>query len=152
VKLLRPLAEAHLPVTVQGVLAARIDRLPAQDKDLLQMLAVIGYEFRFALANRVTQLPDEVLQHGLANLRLGEFIYEQPLLTDIEYSFKHALTHQVAYNSLLIERRKVLHERAGAALESLYAMQLDDHLSELAHHYELGGNTKKAIEYLQRAG
>jgi tetratricopeptide (TPR) repeat protein len=140
-------------VTVQGVLAARIDRLPAQDKDLLQTLAVIGNEFRFALAMRVTQRPDEALQHGLANLRLGEFIYEQPLLTDIvEYSFKHALTHEVAYNSLLTERRKLLHERAGQALESMFAEHLDDHLGELARHYQRSGNTAKAIEYLQRAG
>jgi class 3 adenylate cyclase/tetratricopeptide (TPR) repeat protein len=152
VKLVRPLAEAHLPVTVQGVLAARIDRLPAQDKDLLQTLAVIGNQFRFALAIRVTQRPDEALRHGLANLRFGEFIYEQPLLTDIEYSFKHALTHEVAYSSLLTERRKLLHERTGQALESMFAEHLDDHLGELARHYQRSGNTAKAIEYLQRAG
>jgi predicted ATPase len=151
VKLVRPLAEAHLPVTVQGVLAARIDRLPAQDKDLLQTLAVAGNEFRFALAKRVTQMPDEVLQNGLATLRLGEFIYEQPQLTDIEYSFKHALTHEVAYNSLLIERRKLLHERAGEALESLFGEQLDDHLSELAHHYSHSANIGKAVHYLYLA-
>jgi class 3 adenylate cyclase/tetratricopeptide (TPR) repeat protein/ribosomal protein L40E len=152
VKLVRPPAEAHLPVTVQAVLAARIDRLAAQDKDLLQTLAVIGNEFRFALAIRVTQRPDEALRHGLANLRLGEFIYEQPLLTDIEYSFKHALTHEVAYNSLLTQRRKLLHERTGQALESMFAEHLDDHLGELARHYQRSGNTPKAIEYLQHAG
>jgi predicted ATPase len=152
VKLVRPLAEAHLPVTVQGVLAARIDRLPPHDKELLQTLAVIGNEFPLGLAKRIVQTSDEALQRGLANLRLGEFIYEQLLLTDVEYSFKHALTHEVAYHSLLIERRKILHESAGRALESLFAENLDDHLAELAHHYSHSDNVSKAVEYLGRAG
>ena len=152
VKLLRPLAQAHLPVTVHGVLAARIDRLPPDDKELLQMLAVIGDEFPLALARRVVQRSEEALQEGMANLLRGEFIYEQALLSDVEYSFKHALTHEVAYNSLLIEQRKILHERAGRALESLFAEQLDDHLVELARHYSRSDNLSKAIEYLGRAG
>jgi class 3 adenylate cyclase/predicted ATPase len=152
VELVRPLAEAHLPVTVQGVLAARIDRLPPDGKELLQALAVIGNEFPLALARRVTQLSEEALQHGMANLRLSEFIYERPLSADIEYSFKHALTHEVAYNSLLVQRRKILHERAGQSLESLFTEQLDDHLVELARHYRHSDNVSKAIEYLGRAG
>jgi predicted ATPase len=88
----------------------------------------------------------------LADLRAAEFIYEQPALTDAEYIFKHALTQEVAYNSLLIGRRKLLHERAGHALESLFAEQLDDHLGELAHHYSHSDNVAKAVEYLGRAG
>jgi predicted ATPase len=152
VKLVRPLGEAYLPVTVQGVLAARIDRLPAPDKELLQTLAVIGHEFPLALVKRVSQLRDDGLERGLASLRVAEFIYERPRLSDIEYSFKHALTYEVAYNSLLIERRKLLHERAGQALESMFAEHLDDHLGELARHYSRSNNTIKAIEYLGRAG
>ena len=88
----------------------------------------------------------------LADLQLAEFIYEQPAAGDIEYIFKHALTQEVAYNSLLIERRKLLHERAGQALESMFAEQLDDHLDELAHHYSRSDNVAKAVEYLGRAG
>ena len=88
----------------------------------------------------------------LADLQLAEFIYEQPATGDIEYIFKHALTQEVAYNSVLIERRKLLHERAGQALESLFAEQLEDHLDELAHHYGRSGNLDKAIEYLKLAG
>jgi len=88
----------------------------------------------------------------LAELQAAEFIYEQPALTDMEYAFKHALTQEVAYNSLLIERRKLLHERAGAAIEALYATRLDDHLSELAGHYRRSADTAKALEYLTRAG
>ncbi len=88
----------------------------------------------------------------LADLQADEFIYEQPMLSDVEYVFKHALTQEVSYNSLLIDRRQLLHERAGHALESMFAAQLDDHLSELAHHYSRSDNIDKAVEYLARAG
>jgi hypothetical protein len=83
------------------------------------------------------------LERMLAELRTAEFIYEQPALADTEYIFKHALTQEVAYNSLLIERRKLLHERAGQALESMFADQLDDHLSQLAHHYSHSDNVRQ---------
>ncbi|MBV8055087.1 MAG: hypothetical protein JO071_07595 [Deltaproteobacteria bacterium] len=92
------------------------------------------------------------LERLLSRLQLSEFIYEQPALSDIEYVFKHALTQEVAYNSLLSERRKLLHERAGAVMEALYASRIDDYLSELARHYERSGNAIKAVEYLERAG
>jgi len=85
-------------------------------------------------------------------LQAGEFIYEQPAATGVEYVFKHALTQEVAYNSLLIERRKLMHERAGQALESLFADQLDGHLGQLAHHYRRSDNVDKAVEFLGRAG
>ena len=88
----------------------------------------------------------------LTDLQAAEFIYEQPATGGIEYVFKHALTQEVAYNSLLIERRKQLHERAGQALEAIFADQLDDHLTQLAHHYSLSDNVDKAVEYLGRAG
>src|SRR5208282_5079588 len=84
--------------------------------------------------------------------QLGEFLYEQPAVGDTEYIFKHALTQEVAHNSVLIERRKLLHERAGLALESIFAGQLEDHLDELAHHYSRSDNIAKAVEYLGRAG
>ena len=88
----------------------------------------------------------------LGNLQLAEFIYEQPAVGDVEYSFKHALTQEVAYNSVLVERRKQLHERAGIVMESMFAGQLDDRLDELAHHYSRSANSEKAVEYLTRAG
>jgi predicted ATPase len=152
VKLLRPLSQSRLPVTVQGVLAARIDRLPAKDKELLQMLAVVGNEFPLTLARQVSRQPEEDLQRSLANLRLGDFKYEQPALADVDYAFKHVLTHEVAYDSVLIERRKQLHERAGQALESMFVEHLEEHLVELAHHYSHSDNVGKAVEYLGRAG
>ncbi len=87
----------------------------------------------------------------LSELQLGEFIYEQPAVGDVEYIFKHALTHDVAYNSVLNERRRMLHERIGAALESIHADSLEDHVAELAHHYARSGNPGKAVEYCLRA-
>jgi len=152
VKLTKALSELKIPPTVQGILAARIDRLQANEKDLLQALAVMGKEFRLGMVKQVVGKPDDELQRILADLQLGEFIYEQPAFPDIEYTFKHALTQEVAYNSVLVERRKLLHERAGQALESMFAEQLDDYLGELAHHYARSNNVAKAVEYLQRAG
>ena len=152
VKLTKPLSELHIPPTVQVILAARIDRLPADEKDLLQTLAVMGKEFPLGLVKKVTGKSDDELERMLGDLQLGEFIYEQPALPDAEYSFKHSLTLEVAYSSVLTERRRVLHERTAAAIESLYAERLDDHLAELVHQYRQGGNLRKAIEYLGRAG
>ena len=108
---------------------------------------------RLSLVRRVVGgTKDDDLERMLADLQMAEFIYEQPATGDIEYIFKHALTQEVAYNSLLIERRKQLHERAGVALESMFSGQLEDHLDELAHHYGRSGNLDKAIEYLKLAG
>jgi class 3 adenylate cyclase/tetratricopeptide (TPR) repeat protein len=152
VTLTRPLGELKIPPTVQAILAARIDRLPADEKGLLQTLAVIGKEFPLGLVRQVTGESGDDLERMLRNLQLGEFIFEQPALPDVEYSFKHSLTLEVAYNSVLTERRRALHERTGAAIESLYAAGLDEHLDELAHQYRRAGNAEKAIEYLRRAG
>ncbi len=152
VKVTRSLSQLRLPPTVQGMLAARIDRLAAEQKELLQTLAVIGRESSLGLLRQVASYADTQLERMLADLQAGEFIYEQPAAPDIEYVFKHALTQEVAYNLLLIERRKQLHERAGHALESIFANQLDDHLTQLAHHYSHSDNADKAIEYLGRAG
>jgi len=152
VKLTRSLNQLKIPPTVQAILAARIDRLPADAKDLLQTLAVIGREFPVALVRRLLSTSDDELNRMLSDLQMAEFIYEQPATGDIEYIFKHALTQEVAYHALLVERRKLLHEHAGQALESMFADQLDDHLGELARHYSRSDNAAKAVEYLGRAG
>ncbi len=152
VKIARPLSQLRLPSTVQGILASRIDRLPAEQKELLQTLAVIGRESLLGLLGEVVSRTKAQLERMLGALQAGEFIYEQPTVGDVEYTFKHALTQEVAYNSLLIERRKLLHERIGDAIESIYASSLDDHLAELAHHYSHSDNVTKAVEYLGRTG
>jgi tetratricopeptide (TPR) repeat protein len=151
VKLVRPLGELRIPPTVQAILASRIDRLPLADKELLQMLAVIGKEFPLELVKAVTDRDDDELEPLLSDLRLGEFIYEQPTASGTEYTFKHALTQEVAYNSILAERRQAIHQRAGQAIEASYAERLDDHLSELARHHLLGNDPAKAVRYSRLA-
>jgi tetratricopeptide (TPR) repeat protein len=150
--LTKPLAELKIPPTVQGILAARIDRLPADAKELLQTMAVIGREFPLSLICAVVTRSDDELNRLLNDLQLGEFIYEQPAVGDTEYIFKHALTQEVGYNSVLMERRRQLHERTATALETLYKTSLEEHLAELAHHYGRSANARKAVEYLTQAG
>jgi class 3 adenylate cyclase/predicted ATPase len=152
VRLTRPLDALTLPTTVQGMVGERIDRLPPEQKELLQTLAVLGKEFALSLVRAVTGRGDEDLNRLLGELQLAEFIYEQPAAGDVEYTFKHALTQGVAYHSVLSERRKRLHERAGAAIEALGAGRVQDHLTELARHYSRTDNAAKAVEYLRLAG
>ena len=151
-RLTKPLTEIHVPPTVHGILASRIDALSASEKGLLQTLAVIGKDFPLNLVRHLTASPDDKLEPTLKGLQAGEFIYEQAALGEAEYTFKHALTQEVAYNSVLMERRRLLHERTGEAIEALFKDRIDDHLAELAHHYSRSANTRKAIEYLSRAG
>ncbi len=152
VALRRESATIQVPATVQGILASRIDRLGAAEKDLLQTLSVIGKEFPLGLIRSVTGAADEALVPLLQNLQLGEFIYEQPAFPESEYTFKHALTQDVAYQSVLVERRRQIHERAAGAIEQIFSGKIEDHLGELAHHYSHSGNPAKAIEYCHRAG
>jgi predicted ATPase/class 3 adenylate cyclase len=152
VKVTRSVSRVRLPSTVQGILAARIDRLPGDHKQLLQRLAVVGHECPLSLARRLASMAEPQVERILADLQSAEFIYEEAAVADTEYVFKHALTQEVAYNSILIEARKLLHERVGQTIEALFAQQLDDHLTVLAHHYGRSNNMDKAIEYLGRAG
>ena len=148
----RPPSQVHIPTTVQDVLASRIDRLPPDKKQLLQTLAVIGREFPLPLVQRVTQASEAALDDMLSHLQSADFINEEPALPDIKYTFKHALTQEVAYNSLLAERRQLIHQQIAEAMESWYGERLNDHLKELALHYSRSGNALKAIEYLRLAG
>ena len=152
IRLIKPLAELKIPPTVQAILASRVDRLPAEEKSLLQTVAVLGRQFSLDLVKRIANDPEEELIRRLADLQLAEFIYEQPAISDIEYTFKHALTQEVVYNSMLVERRKALHERAGAAIAELYTERPEPHYDDLAHHYGRSGDTRKAVQYLLRAG
>ncbi|KWR85539.1 adenylate/guanylate cyclase domain-containing protein [Cupriavidus sp. IDO] len=142
----------HIPATVQGVLAARIDRLPFMQKELLQTLAVIGKDFPLTLVRHITALAEDKLRPLLSDLQAADFIYQRPAYPEIEYAFKHALTQEVAGNSLLIERRRALHERTAQAIETLFQSRLKDYCSELAHHYSNSGNIPKAVKYLHCAG
>jgi DNA-binding NtrC family response regulator/predicted ATPase len=148
----RPVNEVELPPTLQGVLAARIDRLPSDERALLQIVAVLGNEFPLGLARMVVNRPDEEVQRLLGRLRSSEFIYEQPAAPETAYIFKHPLTQDVAYASLPLAERRALHARAAGAIETLFSERLDDHLSALAHHYLRAEMTEQAVEYLGRAG
>ena len=152
VKLTKPLTELKIPPTVQAIIASRIDRLPSDEKNLLQTLAVTGREFPLSLIREVVPKSDDELNRMLGDLQLGEFIYEQPPMGDVEYTFKHALTREVAYNSMLTAERRRLHLRTARAIESLHRERLDDHCDELAHHYRHGGDSNEAIRYLELAG
>jgi tetratricopeptide (TPR) repeat protein len=152
VRLAKPMTEVRLPSTVQGVLASRIDRLGREEKELLQTLAVIGKEFPLSLIRKVAGSADDDLERMLSELQVAEFIYEQPAVSDAEYTFKHALTQEVAYGLLLNERRKELHRRIAAAIQSIYSERLEDHYGELAHHYGRAGESARAVHYLWLAG
>ncbi|MEM5318271.1 adenylate/guanylate cyclase domain-containing protein [Paraburkholderia sp. JHI869] len=145
-------AELHIPTTVHGVLAARMDRLPIAEKTLLQHLAIVGKEFPWSLIRQVVEQSEDELRRLLSRLTAAEFIYERPAFPEVEYTFKHALTQEVAASSLLSEQRSLLHERTARAIEALYAGRLNEHCSELAHHYSLSSNSQKAVDYMHRAG
>jgi predicted ATPase len=142
----------QVPATVQAVLAARIDRLPSEEKRLLQTAAVIGTEVPLPLLQTIADLPDEALHRGLARLQAAEFLYEARLFPEPEYTFAHALTHEVAYSSLLLERRRGLHAHIVEALEALAGDRLDEQVERLAHHAWRGEVWAKACTYARQAG
>jgi len=151
-RLAQPLASLQMPATVQAVLAARIDRLPPEEKHLLQTAAVIGTEVPLPLLQAIAELPEADLYRGLAHLQAAEFLYETRLFPEREFTFKHALTHEVAYNGLLQERRRVLHARIIEALEVLYPDRLAEQVERLAHHAMRGEAWDKALAYNRQAG
>jgi len=152
VLLTKKLNELDIPTSVQAILAARIDRLPSHAKEILQTLAVIGKEFPFPLILEVTGLSQDTLEKQLKSLQAGEFIYEKYVAGEKGYIFKSALTQDVAYNTLLVERRKVLHAGIGAAIEKLYLNAIDDHVAALAYHYGRSNNIDAGVQYLTHSG
>jgi DNA-binding winged helix-turn-helix (wHTH) protein/tetratricopeptide (TPR) repeat protein len=150
-RLMRPVEALQVPATVQTILAARIDRLPTEEKRLLQAASVIGKDVPYALLAAIADQPEEVLRRGLAHLQEAEFLYETQLFPDLEHTFKHALTRDVAYAGLLGERRRALHAAVTAAIERLHADRLDEHVERLAHHSRQGAVWEKAVRYLHQA-
>ena len=142
----------QIPPTAQAILAARIDRLAPEDKRLLQGCAVVGKDVPFALLQVIAELPEESLRRSLSHLQAAEFLYETSLFPDLEYTFKHALTHEVAYGSVLQDRRRALHARIVEAIERLYPDRLTEHIERLAHHALRGETWEKAVIHLQQAG
>jgi tetratricopeptide (TPR) repeat protein len=151
-RLTKALEEIQVPATVQAVLAARIDRLLPDEKRLLQSAAVIGERVPFTLLQAVVETSEEELRSNLTHVQAAEFLYETSLFPELEYTFKHGLTYQVAYNSLLHERRRALHAQLVDATEMLYADRATEQVEHLAHHAFRGEVWEKAVIYLRQAG
>jgi tetratricopeptide (TPR) repeat protein len=151
-RLARPFSSTEVPPTVQAVLAARIDALPTTAKHLLEEAAVIGHEVPFTLLHAICGLAEHQLRDLLDQLQAAEFLYSTQLFPDLQYTFKHSLTHDVAYSTVLRERRREIHARVVNAIEKLYADRLGEQIERLADHAERGAIWDKALEYLQRSG
>jgi predicted ATPase/class 3 adenylate cyclase len=150
-RLAKPLATVQIPDRVQAVLAARIDRLPDDRKSFLQASSVIGKHLPFSLLQAVAGVPADELLGNLAELEEAQFLRTTSLYPDLAYSFRHSLTHDVVYSSLLKEQRRGLHARIVDALEALYPDRRPEHVERLAHH-ALGAELWfEAVGYLQEA-
>jgi len=141
----------RIPDSAQAILTARIDRLGPADKRVLQAAAVIGKQVPFALLRDVSGEPEDDVRRSLANLQSAEFLYETNLFPDLEFTFRHALTQEVAYRSLLSERRRSLHAAIVGATERLYPERLAERSERLAHHAHLGEVWDKSVDYSRRA-
>ena len=150
--LARPVSSIEVPPTVQSVLAARIDVLPAAEKRLLHEAAVIGPDVPFGLLHAISGLTEDQLRGLLNNLQAAEFLYPTQLFPDLQYRFKHALTHDVTYRGVLNERRRDIHVRIVDAIETLYHDRLGEHVELLAHHAVRAQLQEKAVPYLRQAG
>ena len=151
-RLAQPIHAIQVPATVEAMLAARIDRLSADDKRLLQIASVIGRSVPLALLRELAGAAESALRGGLASLQSAEFLYEGGLDPDLELTFKHALTHEVTYGGLPSARRRELHARIVRAIETLYRDRLEEHTERLAHHALRGEMRDKAALYLRQAG
>jgi class 3 adenylate cyclase/tetratricopeptide (TPR) repeat protein len=150
-RITKDIKEVTIPATVQDVIMARVDSLPEGSKSLLQAMSVVGRECSYDLTKRLTGLAEQELLSHLSVLKDSELLYERGIYPKSTYVFKHALTQEVAYNSLLLKRREEIHEEIGKAIEALYLDRLEEHYELLAHHYGHSASTEKAVEYLDLA-
>jgi class 3 adenylate cyclase/tetratricopeptide (TPR) repeat protein len=150
-RITKDIKEVTIPTTVQDVIMARVDSLPEGSKSLLQAMSVVGREFSYDLIKRLTGLAEQEFLSHLSVLKDSELLYERGIYPQSTYIFKHALTQEVAYNSLLLKRKKEIHEEIGKAIEALYMDRLEEHCELLAYHYGHSASTKKAVEYLDLA-
>lgn len=146
----RKASDIQVPNTIQGIIAARIDRLDDNLKRTMQVASVIGRDFAFRILQTITGMREEIKSY-LLNLQGLEFIYEKKLFPELEYIFKHTLTQEVAYNSLLLQRRKEIHKKIGKAIEGLYPDRLDEFYEMLAYHATAADQKERALRYLIRA-
>ena len=150
-QLVKPVERIEIPANVQSILAARIDRLPERQKDVLQIAAVIGKNFSAPVLERVAKAPEEELRALLRELVAAELVYAENLYPLAEYAFKHPLTQEVAYNSQLAERRARTHAAVARAIAELHGDKLDERAALLAHHFEAAGERLEAAKWHRRA-
>jgi len=150
-RITKDIREATIPATVQDVIMARVDSLPEGSKSLLQTMSVVGRECSYDLIKRLTDLAEQELLSQLSVLKDSELLFERGIYPQSTYIFKHALTQEVAYDSLLLKRRKEIHEKIGKSIEALYPDRLEEHYELLAYHYARSVRTDKAVQYLDLA-
>lgn len=151
-RLMRPVDALDVPMTVQTILSARVDRLAPEHRRLLQVASTIGKEVPISLLNAIAEMPDEPLRRGLAALEAAEFLHQTRLYPNLTYTFIHALTHEVTYSTVPEDRRRALHARILSAIEQTYPDRLPEHVEILAHHAVLGESWEAAVHYLDQAG
>jgi tetratricopeptide (TPR) repeat protein len=142
----------RIPATAQALLAARIDRLLPEDKRLLQAAAVIGKDVPYTLLQAIADVSEDALRRTLNHLQTAAFLYETSLFPELEYTFKHAFIHEVAYGGVLQDRRRFLHARILAAMQDVFPDRLADHVERLAHHAVRGRAWDQAVTFLRQAG
>ncbi len=140
-----------IPSTIQDVIMARVDSLPPEIKGLLQTVSVVGRESSYDVIKRTTGLAEQELLSCLSVLKDSEFLYERGIYPQSTYIFKHALTQEVAYNSLLLKRRKEIHAQIGGVIEAIYPDRIEEHYELLAYNYGRSANAEKAVQYLDMA-
>jgi len=150
-RITKDIREVAIPTTIQDVIMARIDSLPEEIKNLLQKASAVGREFSHYLIQKVTGFSEQELLTHLSALKDSELIYERGIYPQSTYIFKHALTQEVAYGSLLLKKRKDIHEQIGTAIEALYPNRLEEHYELLAYHYAKSANAEKSFLYLDMA-
>jgi class 3 adenylate cyclase/tetratricopeptide (TPR) repeat protein len=150
-RITKNIKEVTIPATIQDVIMARVDSLPEGTKGLLQTVSVVGRESSYDLIKRLTEFTEQELLSQLSQLKDSELLYERGIYPQSTYIFKHALTQEVAYNSLLIKRKKEVHEGIGKAMEAQYPDRLEEHYELLAYHYARSAKADKALEYLDLA-
>ncbi len=150
-RIAKDIKKVTIPATIQDVIMARVDSLPQEMKGLLQTVSVVGRESSYDLIKRVTGLTEQELLSHLSGLKDSELLYERGIYPQSTYVFKHALTQEVAYNSLLLKRKKEIHEEIGRAMEALYPDRIEEHYELLAYHYGRSANADKALQYLDLA-
>ena len=150
-RLSKDIHQLTIPSTIQDVIMARVDSLPEGAKEVLQTGSVIEREFSYPLINRVTGFLEQELLSHLSALKDSELLYERGIYPQSNYIFKHALTREVVYDSILDKRKKKLHEEIGNAIEELYRDSLSEHYEVLSEHYFLSENYSKTAEYSRLA-